>query len=774
MNRRLPLSALALCLAALFSSGCARQTTAPAAAASPALIPAPASIQEGEGRFRFDSSTPLFAGSEKAQTVATQFVALAGRSGLTVVRADRPGDPARDSGIHFVIDPAAAPDAVEGYVLDITSRGVRVAASDERGLFYGAVSLWQLLTSVAEPVVDLPALRIEDAPRFGWRGLMLDSSRHIQSVDEIKQLIDAMSLHKLNMFHWHLSDDQGWRVEIRKYPRLTEVGGCRIPAGEAGIDPVTGEPRPYCGFYTQAQIRDVVAYAAERHITVVPEFDMPGHVQAVVAAYPQYGSLGNQPPVSNEWGVHPYLFNVDEDTFGFIEDVLDEILALFPSTYIHIGGDEAVKDQWKASPRVQARMRELGIADEAALQSWFIKRLERYLDGKGRRLLGWDEILEGGLPPKATVMSWRGIEGGIAAATQGHDVVMAPWDKLYLDYLQTGSPNEEPGRPTQVTLETVYTYEPVPAELDDAQSRHVLGVQANVWTEHMRTWPRVQHAIFPRIAALAESAWSPRARRDYPDFLARLPAQLHRYRALGIHYAPTPFEVLAEIAADRSAATARVSLSNPLGYPIRYTTDGSEPDATSPPYTGAIDIELPARIRAAPFFNDRALAPATAHTIDTAGLLTRSDEQLRTCPDTGRLLLRLEDDGPIDGGRALYNVTIFYPCWLWPAADLADDIGALRVRLGRLPYYFQLAHDEPLRTFMPAETEHGELLVQSGGCNGSTLARIPLPAAPGEDGFLSVDVPVEQAQGSTDLCFTTTGDTRPAMWVLDRVDLVPR
>jgi len=776
---RAPRLALALCLTTLLVACGARPESADAvpatqaeAVAKPALIPAPASLEQREGSFRFDASTRISAHGDAAQRVAAHFAGLVAKTnGLTPAVAGDAQE--QDGGIVFAIDPSVSSDAPEGYVLEITPQQVRVAASDERGLFYGAVTLWQLLSSAQGEAVRVPALRIEDAPRFAWRGLMLDSARHFQSVDEIKQLLDAMAQHKLNTFHWHLTDDQGWRIEIPKYPKLTEVGGCRLPAGEAGVDPESGKPRPYCGYYTQDQIRDIVAYAAQRHITVVPEFDMPGHVQAIVAAYPQYGSLGDTPPVSNEWGVHQYLFNVDEATFEFIEDVLDEVLALFPSTYIHIGGDEAVKDQWQQSPIVQSRMKALGIKDETALQSWFIKRLETYLSGKGRKLLGWDEILEGGLPPEATVMSWRGTEGGIAAAQSGHDVVMTPVDKLYLDYLQTLSPDEPPGRPVQVTLETVYGFEPVPEALSASQARHIIGVQANVFTEHMRSWARVQHAIFPRIAALAESAWSPAARKDYSDFLARLPAQLPRYRAFDIAYARTPFEVLATAGDDRKAGTVRVALENPLGYAIRYTTDGSEPDADSPLYEAPLDAPLPVELRAAAFSGTTALAPPSRHAFDAASLLARSDEQLATCPDTGRLLLRLEDDGPADGERAIFNVTIFYPCWLWAGADL-DGIASAKVRLGRMPYYFQLAHDEPNRKFMPAETEYGELLVQSGGCSGETVAKLPLPAQTGDDGFIDVDVPLPDAGGTTDLCFTTSGDTRPAMWVVDRVELVAR
>jgi len=763
---------LLLCGAAL--AGCTKHAAPEAAeaVARPALIPAPAELLPREGSFRFDASTPVIAQGEAAQRVAAHF---GGWVEKTNGIAPATGASAQaGNGIVFAIDHRAFPGAPEGYVLEVSPEGVRVASTDERGLFYGAVTLWQLLSSAQGGAVRIPAMRIEDTPRFPWRGLMLDSARHVQSVDQIKQLLDEMSRHKLNVFHWHLTDDQGWRIEIAKYPRLTGIGGCRIPAGDAGTDPKTGATHPYCGFYTQEQIRDIVAYAAQRHITVVPEFDMPGHVQSVVAAYPQYGSLGDTPPVSNQWGVHPYLFNVDEDTFAFIEDVLDEILTLFPSQYIHIGGDEAVKDQWQASARVQARMKELGIADETALQSWFIKRLEAYLEGKGRRLLGWDEILDGGLPPRATVMSWRGTEGGIAAARAGHDVVMTPSDRLYLDYLQTGSPHEPPGRPAQVTLRMVYDFEPVPGVLTPTQQLHILGVQANLWTEHMRTWPRMQHAIFPRIAALAESAWSPAARKDYADFLARLPAQLPRYAAFGIAPAKTPFEVLASANGDRRAGTAEITLENPLGYAVRYTLDGREPDADSPLYETPFEAKLPVDVRAAAFAGTRALVPATRHAFDAAGLLSRSDEQLATCPDTGRLLLRLEDDGPIDGERALYNVTIFHPCWLWPQADL-DGIASAKVRLGRLPYYFQLAHDEPNRSFLPADSAHGELLVQAGGCSGETVAKVPLPAGTGDDGFVQLDVPLPATvAGATDLCFTATGDTRPAMWVVDRIDLVPR
>jgi hexosaminidase len=736
-------------------------------ASQTALIPLPAKLEPGEGRFTINASTVVHAEGEAAQRVAEQFielVATTARIELKIAADDGAGD------IRFVLDPAFKSASPEAYTLGATSNGITIRSNDERGLFYGAVTLWQLSTRNGEAGISVPALRIDDTPRFAWRGFMLDSARHFQSVDEIKQVLDAMALHKLNTFHWHLTDDQGWRIEIKRYPKLTEVGGCRIPAGDAGKEPVTGQPLPYCGYYTQDQIRDVVNYAAERHITIVPEIDVPGHAQAAVAAYPELGVTGKPIHVLNEWGVNTTLFNVEESTFEFLENVLAEVIELFPGTYVHVGGDEAVKDQWQASARVQQRMRELGAKDEMAMQSHLIKRLEKFLVAHDRRLIGWDEILEGGLPAEATVMSWRGIEGGIEAARRGHDVVMSPSSETYLDYLQTDSPNEPPGRPATITLQQIYAFEPVPAELDDNQKRHILGLQANMWTEHTRTFSRLQHNVFPRLAAVAETGWTPQAGKDYSNFLSRLPAQLRRYDAMGIGYAKTPFEAGIAIDGDRKAGTATVTLSNPLGYEVRYSTDGSEPDAV---FRSPLTLKLPAQVRAAAFFDGKPLGDINEYRIDAASLLRRTDEQLAVCPDAGQLLLRLEDDGPAQGERAIFNVTIFYPCWQWNAADL-DGIASIKVRAGRIPYYFQLAHDEPHRKFEPAKTAHGELEIRASGCKGELLASTPMPAAPDADGFVSLTAALPTGTtGKQDLCLLFTGDTRPNMWVMDEVTLQP-
>ena len=436
----------------------------------------------------------------------------------------------------------SGPAAQEGYSLRITPQGITVSARESKGLFYGAVTLWQLLGAPeAGSTPRIGAMVIEDAPRFRWRGLMLDTARHYQSPEFIKQFIDWMALHKLNVFHWHLTDDQAWRLEIRKYPKLTSVGAWRVPAGPAAaadIDPATGKPRVYGGFYTQEQVRDIVTYAAARHITVLPEIEMPGHASAAVVAYPELGVSRTLPTaVPEEWGIFTTLFNADDATFTFFENVLAEVMQLFPSEYIHVGGDEAVKDEWHASPAIQARMQELGVKDEHALQSYFIQRVEKYLNKNGRKLIGWDEILEGGLAPNATVMSWRGIDGAIAAANAGHDTVLSPAPTLYLDHWQSdGDP--APGRSDTISLEDVYRFDPIPEKIPASHHHHILGVQANLWAEFMRSGERVEYQAYPRVAALAEVAWSAPERIDWLSFRDRMPDQLARYRKLGIDYAP--------------------------------------------------------------------------------------------------------------------------------------------------------------------------------------------------------------------------------------------
>jgi hexosaminidase len=576
-----------LCAACLVSglAGCGERTaqhtsTENKAAPAPSVIPAPAEVSAAEGTFRVDANTPVRFASGDSEATARYFADLMQRTrNLALPTAG--GDPKADGAISFELLADEGATTEEGYSLDISPRRIAVTSRSPRGLFYGAVTLWQLLSAGSgAQSVDLPAMRIADAPRFAWRGLMLDSARHYQSPQFVKHFIDVMALHKLNVLHWHLCDDQAWRIEIRKYPRLTSVGAWRVPAGPAAaadIDPATGKPRLYGGYYSQDDVRDIVAYAAARHVTIIPEIEMPGHASAAIAAYPQLGVTDAaksahpiRPGVPADWGVYPNLFNVEEPTFAFLQDVLDEVIALFPGEYVHAGGDEAVKDQWHTSPRVQARMHELGIMDEHALQSWFIQRIERYLNSRGRRLIGWDEILEGGLAPNATVMSWRGLDGAIAAAAAGHDAVLTPGPTLYFDNRPLDAPR--PGRGRIVSVQDVYQFNPAPDALTQGQRRHILGVQANIWTEHIRTEPRVEYMTFPRAAAVAEVAWSPAARIDWTSFSQRLQAQLQRYDALGVAYAQPEPAAQAEGARTShqlSLCTDRLVLSLEDDAPVR-------------------------------------------------------------------------------------------------------------------------------------------------------------------------------------------------------------
>jgi len=537
-----------IAFASLLLAGCSPEPAkAPAgtqATSSPLVIPVPRDFSRQEGNFSVSAATDVvFSGGDGAAQAANFLVQQFKGNPNFTLKAAQPDEPGSKS-IAFVLLPDDASFEPEGYSLVITPKGATIRSRTSAGSLYGAVTLWQLLTlrPAQGGVTELPALEIRDAPRFGWRGLMLDSARHFQSPEFIRQFIDWMALHKLNVLHWHLTDDQAWRLEIKKYPKLTSVGAWRVPAGAAAqkdIDPATGKPRLHGGFYTQAQAREIVAYAAARNIRVVPEIEMPGHASAAIVAYPELGV----PPASTQllavpadWGVYENLFNVEESTFTFLEDVLTEVMTVFPGEYIHVGGDEAVKPQWEKSARVQARMQELGVKDAHALQGYFIQRMEKFISSKGRRLIGWDEILDGELAQSATVMSWRGVEGAIAAAKAGHDAVLAPSPNLYFDHWQSAG-DLAPGRGDTLSLEMVYQFQPMPGSIPEEQRKHILGLQANLWTEHMRTEDRVVYMTFPRIAALAEVAWSPKERIVWTDFQRRLEFQLRRYDQQGIRYA---------------------------------------------------------------------------------------------------------------------------------------------------------------------------------------------------------------------------------------------
>jgi hexosaminidase len=731
------------------------------------VIPAPAVVELGPGSIHITDGIAIVARDAQAEPIAHYLADLLRET--RGIRAEVSRQPVANSGIRLELTAtqASSPQASspEAYSLDAGDDGVSIRAADPRGLFYGAVTLWQLATSdgVETGPAEIPAVRIADTPRFAWRGLMLDSARHYQSPDFIKRLIDWMALHKLNVLHWHLTDDQGWRLEIRKFPELTRVGAWRVPAG-------AGRPPAYGGYYTQAQVRDIVAHAAARFVTIVPEIEMPGHAQAAIASYPRLGTGGSPPLVSPDWGVHDYLFNADESTFTFLEDVLSEVIELFPGEFVHVGGDEAVKNRWQASPRVQARIRELGLADEAALQGWFVARIARFLDGNGRRLIGWDEILDGGIPVRASVMSWRGTQGGIDAARAGHDVVMAPAPTLYLDYLQSSSAREPPGRPAVVTLEDVYEYEPVPAELSPAQAARILGAQLNAWTEHMRLPERIEHQAFPRVAAMAEVTWSPAAKRNWRAFQSRLGAQFARYRKLGIRYADTAFEPRFELARATDDAALRVSITQQSPYgTIRYTLDSDDPGPTSAAYEDPLDVSVGTQVNAAAFDGERRLGGPVALSADAQALQRRTDEQLAQC--SGKLVLRLEDDAPPDGNRAVFNVDIIDPCWIWDDADLARG-GSFRAAVGQLPFNFQIGKDADAIRRGDARTSAGELEVRAGDCRGEPIAVLPLAAAAASTGVSVVGpVPIAPQAGFSRLCLRFARPAIDPIWALQWAEL---
>ncbi|WP_405582137.1 beta-N-acetylhexosaminidase [Streptomyces sp. NBC_01190] len=528
------------------------------------LIPIPSHTPaySADGSFPLTAGTVVVAGPGTEGTARWLRATLGAATGLPFTPAapaasavaGPTGEPAPDGVVRLAIDERAS-GSPEGYRLTVDpTSGVRITGAGPAGVFWGVQTLRQLLgpdafrrAQVAGPdrVWRVPACHLQDAPRFGWRGFMLDVARHFLPKDGVLRYLDLMAAHKLNVLHLHLTDDQGWRVEIRSYPRLTEVGAWRERTKVGLRESPLWEERPHGGYYTQDDIREIVAYAAERHITVVPEIDIPGHSQAAIAAYPELGNADvidtTTLPVLTSWGVNPNVLAPTDNTLRFYENVLTELLDLFPGTFVHIGGDECPKEQWRASATAQNRIKELDLADEDELQSWFIRHFDAWLAERGRRLIGWDEILEGGLAPGAAVSSWRGYAGGVAAARAGHDVVMCPQSHVYLDWRQSESPEEPVPIAHARGLEDVYRFEPVPPELTEDEAARVIGTQANIWTEVMDS-PRVlDYMAFPRLAAFAEVAWSALpapAARDWPDFERRMTAHYARLQALGVEYRP--------------------------------------------------------------------------------------------------------------------------------------------------------------------------------------------------------------------------------------------
>lgn len=565
------------------------------------IIPAPVSVKKGKGEFKLTSETFILADSpgHKAAKFFGAFLKKAGY-GNDIVDANQlgKGQKGMKNTIKLVTNFKGdlPPEGYELYIGDdeitINGRGA--------GLFYGVQTLIQLIQHKSIGNGIIPCGTIKDHPRFGYRGMHLDVARHFFDVDFIKKYLDVMAAYKLNTFHWHLTDDQGWRIEIKKYPKLTEIGSRRAQTkigSQSNGDPELFDNTPYGGFYTQDQIREIVDYAADRFITIVPEIEMPGHSMAAIAAYPELSCDKTKTyRVGEHWGVYNDVYCPTEETFKILNGVLFEVIELFPGKYIHIGGDECPKVAWKNSDFCKQLMAEKGIKDYEALQSYFINRIEQFVNSQGRSIIGWDEILEGGLAPNATVMSWRGEAGGIKAAQEGHDVVMTPGSGgLYFDHTQYKSTQEPLTIGGNAPLAKTYAYDPVPASLTKEQQKHIIGVQANMWTEYMSTPAKVEYMLLPRMLALSEVAWSQAANKDFKNFsevrvarhLARLDVQGYNYRV------PT---AIGTSDTTVSGSSVKVELAPPVdGAKIYYTIDGYAPRETDLQYTAPIDIAVPAK-----------------------------------------------------------------------------------------------------------------------------------------------------------------------------------
>lgn len=544
----------------------------------PTLIPMPAQVRMEEGVCRLDRPWRLQRGSQDVSAIT----ALLGEE-----LSDLGGQQDTHGGDTFSIElQLVAFDTLlpAGYhSVVIRESGVTIIAPDAEGLFQGSRTLIQLLDT-DQP--SIPCATITDHPRFQWRGMHLDVCRHFFPVEFVKKYIDLLARYKMNTFHWHLTDDQGWRIEIKKYPKLTEIGGWRSgsqvgPYGRREYDSIS-----YGGYYTQEQIREVVAYAAARHITVVPEIEMPGHAMAALAAYPELGCTGGPYEVQKGWGVFEDVFCAGNDSmFSFMQNVLTEVMELFPSEIIHIGGDECPKESWKKCPKCQARMTAEGLKDEHDLQSYFIQRIEQFVNSKGRKIIGWDEILEGGLAPNAAVMSWRGTEGGVAAAQSGHFAVMSPGSHCYFDHYQGDPANEPLAIGGYTTVQKVYSYEPIPAELNAEQAKYILGAQGNIWTEYILTPEHVEYMALPRMLALAEVLWTPKEKRNEADFIRRMEKELSWLEAIGVNASKSLYQVRIHPEAGETLGTIDVHFKGSReGMPIRYEliTEYVDTDAPDP------------------------------------------------------------------------------------------------------------------------------------------------------------------------------------------------
>ncbi len=578
------------------------------------IIPRPISISPKPGEFILNAETLIFSPKNSDwQNAVEQLVSVFQPStgfqfSAQVLKKEL--SLARGNAIYFIEDESVKHP--EGYQLEVQTDKIYVRARSAAGAFYAVQTLRQLFPPEinspdlqANMVWKTPCCLIDDAPRFSWRGMHLDVGRHFFEVDFIKKYIDQLAAHKMNVFHWHLTEDQGWRIEIQKYPKLQTVAACRNETllGIYSDSPERYDGQKYCGFYTREQIKEVLEYAKKRFVTVVPEIELPGHAQAALSAFPELGCTGGPYLAATKWGVFHEVFCAgNEKTFEFLENVLDEVAKIFPGQYIHIGGDECPKSRWRECPKCQKRMKDNRLKDEHELQSYFIRRVEKMLTKRGKKVIGWDEILEGGLAPTAAVMSWRGTEGGIAAAKQHHEVVMTPTSHCYFDYYQSDPDSEPLAIGGFLPIEKVYSYEPVPAELTADEAKYIIGTQGNLWSEYIPNPEKVEYMVWPRACATAEIAWSAKNLKDFGDFSRRLVGHFEMMKAMKINFSKAFFDVSAEF------LDGKINLkSNAVGAEIRYTTDGSEPRRDDKVFSKPFVLEAKMRdfktIRAAVFQN---------------------------------------------------------------------------------------------------------------------------------------------------------------------------
>lgn len=653
------------------------------------VIPAPVEMRLQKGYFIIDSKTVLNSDiSIKSANLVFFNQYLKGLSGFTL----RQGKKLKQNVIRLSLDPAVVPQQ-EGYQLHIDQQEVRIRGHDAAGVFYGLQTLVQLLKKGEDGRVQLPACMVNDYPRFGYRGMHLDVGRHLFPVNALKKWIDLLALYKVNTFHWHLTDDQGWRIEIKKYPALQKVSSMRAQTiiGHKRTSPHQFDGKAYGGYYSQQEVKDIVSYATERHITVIPEIEMPGHAQAALAAYPELGCTGGPYHTATYWGVFEDVYCAGkEETFTFLENVLDEVLTLFPSPYIHIGGDECPKTRWKVCPACQQRMHSVQLKDEHELQSYFIRRMEKYLEGKGRKIIGWDEILEGGLAPSATVMSWRGLEGGIAAAKMHHEVIMTPEKYVYLDYYQSRYDGEQIAAGGYTPLIKVYNYEPVPAELNAEEAKYIKGVQANAWSEYLSSTDKAEYMLFPRMFALSEIAWTKPERRNYPDFLKRLRGQEAMLDTLKLNRFRDFDEITAEKSMQDGQPVIALQSSMEEGV-IRYTTDGTLPSANSPVYRHPIVISASGTVQAV--LSGKGAKPGRIFRQDfTVGAAT--GKKLRLLKNPSGSLVPEHPDALLNGisGSPFYNDgewSGFSGDDLEAVIDLENQVLVSSVGMNILKYHWQ-------------------------------------------------------------------------------------